>query len=72
MPQWEYLEVRVYSANYVYTWHDSNGNSGELPTVKGQGQFMAPLFNKLGAQGWELAGVKDTDLRFYFKRPKSA
>ncbi|HEU5317215.1 MAG TPA: hypothetical protein VFX49_13985 [Chloroflexota bacterium] len=57
--RWEYLEVDV----RVETWSDSVGRSGRLPIAEaGPGQIpsVLALLNDLGAQGWELAAVSNT------------
>ena len=57
--RWEYLEVDV----HVETWSDSTGRSGRLPIAEaGPGQLPSVMgvLNELGHQGWELAGVSNT------------
>ena len=57
--RWEYLEVDI----HVETWSDSTGRSGRLPIEKagpGQVPSLLPLLNQLGQEGWELAGVSNT------------
>ena len=57
--RWEYLEVDV----HVETWSDSTGRSGRLPIAEaGPGQLpsVMAVLNELGHQGWELAGVSNT------------
>ena len=57
--RWEYLEVDV----HVETWSDSSGRSGRLPIAEaGPGQIPSVMgvLNELGHQGWELAGVCNT------------
>jgi len=57
--RWEYLEVDV----HVETWSDSAGHSGRLPIAEaGPGQIpsVLPVLNQLGQEGWELAGVSNT------------
>ena len=57
--RWEYLEVDV----HVETWSDSTGRSGRLPIAEaGPGQIPSVLgvLNELGGQGWELAGVSNS------------
>ena len=60
MPRrWEYLEVDV----HVETWSDSTGRSGRLPIAEaGPGQIPSVLgvLNQLGAEGWELGGVSNS------------
>ena len=57
--RWEYLEVDV----HVETWSDSSGRSGRLPIAEsGPGQMpsVVGVLNELGSEGWELAGVSNT------------
>lgn len=57
--RWEYLEVDV----HVETWSDSSGRSGRLPISEaGPGQIprTVAVLNELGDQGWELAGVSNS------------
>jgi hypothetical protein len=57
--RWEYLEVDV----HVETWSDNTGRSGRLPIAEaGPGQIpsVVGVLNELGGQGWELAGVSNT------------
>ncbi len=73
--RWEYLEVDV----HVETWSDSAGRSGRLPIAQaGPGQIPSalPVLNQLGQEGWELAGVGNTQspliYRLIFKRRATA
>lgn len=54
MEQWEYRVVRLVSK----LWADSEGHQGELKLMKlprsGDWYNPGPLFNALGAEGWEL------------------
>ena len=57
--RWEYLEIDV----HVETWSDKTGRSGRLPIAEaGPGQIPSVLgvLNELGAEGWELAGVSNS------------
>ena len=57
--RWEYLEVDV----HVETWSDSTGRSGRLPIAEagpGQVPSVVGVLNGLGDEGWELAGVSNT------------
>ena len=57
--RWEYLEVDV----HVETWSDNTGRSGRLPIAEaGPGQIPSVLgvLNELGGEGWELAGVSNS------------
>ena len=57
--RWEYLEVDV----HVETWSDSAGRSGRLPIAEagpGQVPSVVQVLNELGGEGWELAGVSNT------------
>ena len=57
--RWEYLEVDV----HVETWSDSTGRSGRLPIAEaGPGQIpsVVGVLNELGGEGWELAGVSNS------------
>jgi hypothetical protein len=69
--RWEYLEVDV----HVETWSDSAGRSGRLPIAEagpGQVPSVLPVLNALGQEGWELAGVSNTQspliYRLFMKR----
>lgn len=57
--RWEYLEIDV----HVETWSDSAGRGGRLPIAEaspGQVPSVLGLLNERGAEGWELAGVSNT------------
>ena len=57
--RWEYLEVDV----HVETWSDSAGRSGRMPIAEsgpGQVPSVVGVLNQLGKEGWELAGVSNT------------
>ena len=57
--RWEYLEVDV----HVETWSDSAGHSGRLPIAEsgpGQVPSVVGVLDQLGQEGWELAGVSNT------------
>ena len=57
--RWEYLEVDV----HVETWSDNTGRSGRLPIAEaGPGQIpsVVGVLNELGSEGWELAGVSNS------------
>ena len=57
--RWEYLEVDV----HVETWSDNTGRSGRLPIAEaGPGQIpsVVGVLNELGGEGWELAGVSNS------------
>ena len=69
--RWDYLEVDV----HVETWSDSAGRTGRLPIEQsGPGQLpsVLPVLNDLGSQGWELAGVSNSQspliYRIFLKR----
>jgi hypothetical protein len=69
--RWEYLQVDV----HVETWTDSVGRSGRVAISEaepGQVPSVLGLLNELGSQGWELAGVSNTQssliYRMLFKR----
>ncbi|HET7767376.1 MAG TPA: hypothetical protein VFN74_01300 [Chloroflexota bacterium] len=73
--RWEYLEVDV----HVETWSDSAGRSGRLPISEagpGQVPSVVAVLNELGAEGWELSGVSNTQspliYRMLLKRRASA
>ena len=73
--RWEYLEVDV----HVETWSDSAGRSGRLPISEagpGQVPSVVAVLNELGAEGWELGGVSNTQspliYRMLLKRRASA
>ncbi len=57
--RWEYLEVDV----HVETWSDNTGRAGRLPIGEaGPGKIpsVVGVLNELGGQGWELAGVSNS------------
>ena len=73
--RWEYLDLDV----HVETWSDSAGRSGRLATLDtGPTRLpsILPVLTELGAQGWELAGVHQTQspliYRMILKRRVSA
>ena len=48
---------------HVETWSDNTGRSGRLPIAEaGPGQIpsVVGVLNELGSEGWELAGVSNS------------
>lgn len=69
MQRWEYLEL--YADSNHGEWKDSAGRVG--PIGEQEGQRLVDAVNKLGEQGWEMAGVYGGSGFWhvlYFKRPK--
>jgi len=71
MQRWEYLTLTIYHKS----WSDSAGRKGDLERPGD----VAPLLNKLGEQGWDLAGVLGSsydseawlcNFRLFLKRPR--
>ena len=74
MQQWEQLQVFLYGRE----WHDSSGQSGQLPQLAGPAgrkyTVHAALLNKFGEQGWQVAGGIGSSYDIYellLQRPKA-
>jgi hypothetical protein len=59
MQTWEYLQIHVDDKD----WIDSTGRSGQLPELRRGKRWgnLAPLLDELGSEGWEVAGVLNSD-----------
>ena len=73
MGNWEHLVIHVDE----HDWVDSHGRSGRLSELRRGKRWgnLAPLLDERGAEGWELAGVLNSDdsweYQLVLKRPMS-
>ena len=52
---------------HVETWSDSAGQSERLSVAKSRPGQVPSVLNQLGGEGWELAGVSNTQSPLIFR-----
>jgi hypothetical protein len=61
MQKWEYLRFSVKGREYSV--------DGEKHVPFAEGEDKVSVMRKLGAEGWELAGLDSNRYEYWFKRP---